>query len=196
MRYRKIAPVVLVCLSFLVLPAWSFSEVKISLKNGRDIIADSCREVKGKLVCEKMGGTFEIEQKDIQGVKEITILRENIYEKPSQEAAPGQEGKKEGEGMPDSHGNNSEKPSALINENKIRLDRINQRKLELGGEREELLRERERLQQEIKKADVYLPTEKFNALQKKSDDLDSRIKKFSSELKALNEEETGLRRGL
>ena len=59
----------------VVFPLAAMSEVKISLKNGRDIIADSCRDSKDKLICEKMGGTFEIDQKDILDIKGITIER-------------------------------------------------------------------------------------------------------------------------
>lgn len=196
MRCWQVISVVLVPLSCIVFPAWSFSEVKISLKNGRNIIADSCRDTKDRLICEKMGGTFEIEQQDILDVKWITIERESSrHEDLAQEAAPVEEQKKESGEMTDARAEDPEKPPALTSEGKIKLARITQRKLELKGEREELLRERELLQQEIKKADASLTIEKFNALQKKSDDLDARIKKFSSELKALNEEESGLLRG-
>jgi len=53
----------------VVFPRAAMSEVKVTLNNGREIIADSCRETGGRLVCEKMGGSFEIEKKDILDVK-------------------------------------------------------------------------------------------------------------------------------
>ena len=79
----------------VVFPPAAMSEVMISLKNGRDIIADSCRDSNGKVICEKMGGNFEIEKKDILNIKGITIKHEKTNESPVPETVPGGEVQKE-----------------------------------------------------------------------------------------------------
>ena len=78
----------------VVFPPAVMSEVKISLKNGRDIIADSCSDSKDSLVCEKMGGTFEIEKKDILEYRGITIKHEQMDESPVPEPVPEEKTKK------------------------------------------------------------------------------------------------------
>ena len=59
----------------VIFPPAAMSEVKITLKNGRDIIADSCTDSDGKLTCYKSDGTFRIDKKDILDMKTITIER-------------------------------------------------------------------------------------------------------------------------
>jgi len=190
----------------VVVPPAAFSEVKISLRNGREIMAESCSESKDRLTCQKMGGTFEIEKQDILDFRSTTIKHEKAYEGPVPGPVPGGEGQKEANKATTGTQDPARPGEGVLirganPEQEIRLDRINQRKLELVEEREKLQRGREQLQQEIKQNDAALTTtdnmttEKFRELQKKANDLDSRIIKFSSELKALNEEETSLLRG-
>jgi len=54
-RSMQISVIIIFSL-LVVFPQAAMSEVKVTLKNGRDIIADSCTESKDKLVCVKMGG--------------------------------------------------------------------------------------------------------------------------------------------
>lgn len=88
-----------------------------------------------------------------------------------------------------------------------RLDQIRERKIQMKAEREALLREREELQKEIHKAEADFPQKisrslentaltTYESLKQKLAALDARTEKFSSELKALNEEEQGLLEGL
>ena len=192
MRHITTIILLLLALSFLSLPVLSSAEVKILLKNGREIIADSCWNQKDKLICEKMGGTFEVEQKDIQAVKNLTIQRENMRENPAHETAPGEEGKKSGGEMPDVRVEDPKKPSALTTENNIRLDRLNQRKRELIADRERLIQDREKLNEEFKKQGDMLTSEAFDLFQKRFKEVDARVNSFNAEVKEINTEEQAI----
>ena len=141
-----------------VFPLTALSEVKITLKNGRDIIADSCSDSKDRLVCEKMGGTFEIDQKDILNIKGITIERSEQVpeEKKEQEAAAG--GKVPVEPEADLKGTEKQPQGNVIKdigpEDVKRLDQITQRKLVLQQEREKLIKERQQLHDDVKNMEV------------------------------------------
>lgn len=188
-----------VCLlSCIVLPCPSTAEVKVILKNGRMIVADGCRNVKDNLICEKLGGTFEFAREDILDVKEMTLQRDNVRVNSAKESTLGTEEQKETLKSANKSDNGAKPKEGVFkgagSEREKRLEQITQRKTELKTEREALLREREDLQQERTNNSYSLRHNrvKFNALRQKSADLDSRIEKFGSELKALNEEETGL----
>jgi chromosome segregation ATPase len=165
----------------VVFPLAAMSEVKISLKNGRDIMADSCSDSKDRLVCEKLGGTFEIEKKDILETRGITIEHENINESPVPETVPVGEGQKE-----------ADKSSAK------RLDEITRRKLELKQEREKLSKEREQLRHDAKKMSTLYtyPQEQADELNKRISDIEERINRFNEEVKKLNAEESSIIEGL
>jgi molecular chaperone DnaK (HSP70) len=202
MRYRKIVPVVLVFFTFLVLPAWSFSEVKISLKNGREIIADNCRDTKGKLVCEKMGGSFEIDKKDVLETKGITIERSGLSGSQTQPAEPEPADSNKGTGKKSSDAKDSTKPAegVLIKgaspEAEKRLDQITKRKLELMPERDKLIQEQQKLLDDVKDTGMIKKQEQLDAIKKRIADLEQRIKQFNEEAKKLNEEENRIIEGL
>ncbi len=175
----------------MLLHSTSAAEVKVILKNGRVIVADSCRNVKDNLICEKLGGTFEFALKDMLDVKEMTLQRDNVRINSADESgylAKPQEGVFKG----------------ADSEREKRLEQITQRKTELKAEREALLREREDLQQEVNESNDRMAKRSLNTVQQRSGialqqslrqrsaDLYSRIEKFGSELKSLNEEEAGL----
>jgi len=175
MRRLKTFPLVLVFLSFFVLPSLSFPEVKISLKNGREIIADRCRDAKDKLICELMGGNFEIEKKDISNLKEITVKKREITPEPGGGAAVEK----------NAGGAVSEDKKAGYQK---RLDEINQRKRELVSVREGLTKEREKLNAEfLRQGDVLRP-EVFDSFQKRFNEIDAKINSFNQENSRLNEE--------
>jgi hypothetical protein len=176
------------CLLFLavtvisVFSSFSLAAVRIELKNGGTIIADECRESDGKLLCYKMGGTFEIEKRDIASMKE-TSARERIEE---EEASPSiQPEAKEGAAETD-RGTGIEHRGA---EARKRLEQITERKRALQPEREKLLREREELREEVKKAPDWMTTDKYDDLKKKISALDEKIGGFNDEVKQLNQEE-------
>jgi len=179
-----------------VFPRAAMSEVKISLKNGRDIIADSCSESKDMLVCQKMGGTFEIEKKDILDFRNINITHEKMNENPVPETVPLGEGQKEADkstaGTKDSATTGE---GVLIRganpEQEKRLDEITRRKLELKQERDKLIEDREQLQQDVKKMSTLYTysQEQADGINKRISDVEERINKFNEEVKKLNEEE-------
>lgn len=192
---------------FMVLHSPAAAEVTVILKNGRVIVADSCRNAKDNIICEKLGGTFEFSRKDILDVKEITLQRDNGRVSSVPESASGaEELKNSTKSVGAGHVEKSQEGVLRGTDSgqETRLKQITQRKLELKAEREALLRERETLQQEVNEANDRLAIKTLNAIQRKSGithreslrqrsaDLDSRIEKFSSELKSLNEEEAGL----
>ena len=195
MRYWTTVTVILVLLSFFVLPVRSFSEVKISLRNGRDIIADSCRDTKDKLICEKMGGTFEIEQKDILDVKGITIERSPSQQVPEentgQEAASGQKVPVQPEA--DLKGIEKQPGGELVKglkpEEEERLEQINQKKRAYQTERQLLINERQQLHEDVKNTDMIKTQEQFDAIKKRISDLETRINTFNEDVRKLNDEE-------
>ena len=195
MRYWTTISVVLVLWSFFVLPVRSFSEVKISLRNGRDIIADSCRDTKDKLICEKMGGTFEIEQKDILDVKGITIERSPSQQVPEentgQEAASGQKVPVQPEA--DLKGIEKQPGGDLVKglkpEEEERLGQINQKKRAYQTERQLLINERQQLHEDVKNTDMIKTQEQFDAIKKRISDLETRINTFNEDVRKLNDEE-------
>ena len=195
MRYWTTVTVILVLWSFFVLPVRSFSEVKISLRNGRDIIADSCRDTKDKLICEKMGGTFEIEQKDILDVKGITIERSPSQQVPEentgQEAASGQKVPVQPEA--DLKGIEKQPGGDLVKglkpEEEERLGQINQKKRAYQTERQLLINERQQLHEDVKNTDMIKTQEQFDAIKKRISDLETRINTFNEDVRKLNDEE-------
>ena len=182
--------------SLVVFPLEAMSEVKVSLKNGRDIIADSCSDSKDRLVCEKLGGTFEIEKKDILDTRGITIEHEKRDERPVPDPVPLGEGRKEADkstaGTKDSAKPGEGAPiRGESPEQEKRLDEITRRKLELKEEREKLSKEREQLRQDAKKMGTLYtyPQEQADAINKRISDVEERINRFNEEVKKLNEEE-------
>jgi len=185
MRFCRIFLLPLLCSTFILFPGLSFSEVKISLRNGREIIADRCRDSNGKLICEKMGGSFEIEKKDVSNLKEIRVKRQVISPEP-------------GEGVSGEKQISDEKSAGeAAGEDKKagfqkRLDEINQRKRELVSMREGLTQERERLNAEfLRQGDVLRP-EVFDSFQKRFREIDAKINSFNQENRKLNEEERAI----
>jgi len=178
----------------VVFPLTAMSEVRISLKNGRDIIADSCRDSKDRLVCEKLGGTFEIEKKDILDFRGITIKHEKKNESPVPEPVPGGEGRTDAD-KSTAGAKDSAKPGegALIRganpEQEKRLDEITQRKLELKQEQDKLGKDREQLQLDANNMGMIYTQEQFDGIKKRISDVDERINGFNEEVKKLNEEE-------
>jgi len=187
----------------LVFPLAAMSEVKITLKNGRDIIADSCSDSKDRLVCEKLGGTFEIEKKDILETRGITIEHGKMNESQVPEPATSGEGRKEAD-KSTAGTKDSAKPGegALINaaspEQEKRLGEITRRKLELKEEREKLSKERKQLRQDAKKMSTLYtyPQEQADEINKRISDVEERINRFNEEVKKLNAEESSIIEGL
>ena len=193
MRYWTTISVVLVLWSFFVLPVRSFSEVKISLRNGREMMADSCRETKDRLICEKMGGTFEFDKAEIIKTENITIERStSTLDSPPDTPVPVPEREKPkagGNGKTDAKANADAKIGGLTPEQAKRIAEIEKKRSEFTIEREKLMQERQQLHEEVKAAGVISSgSEKYGEIQKKISDLDARINTFNDQVNKLNEE--------
>lgn len=176
------------------LPMLSSAEVKVTLKNGREIIADSCREAKGKLICEKIGGSFELEKMDVLDFRRTTIRYVEMPENSAAEPDSATEGQKEAAKAVDGakNGANPEEGVLIRGANpdqEKRLDQIMQRKLELRSERGKLSGEREQLHQDVKEMGMIYKQEQFDGIKKRIADVEGKIGRFNEEVKGLNEEE-------
>ncbi len=195
MRYRKSVSTVIVFLSFFVLPVPSFSEVKIFLSNGRVIMADSCRDTKDKLICEKMGGTFAFDKAEIMKTENITIERSTTTEvspADTQASDVKQEAPQTGEVKSEVRTNAEAGTGSFTPEQTKRIDEIEKKRSEYTAEREKLAKEREQLHAEVKAVGVIQTQAKYDEIQKKISDLDIRIKAFNDSVNKLNEEISGL----
>ena len=177
-----------------LIPAYASGEVRITLKNGRSLVADSCKEVNGRLLCKMREGTMEIPLQDVAGTKEVkggTGRSEQRFETgdtgEERESPEGSAGQKKVVPLP---GGSGEPLNGLSPEQSKRLAEINQRKAELNLERENLIRDRERLYEDIKKTGVVRTQEQFDAIKKRISELESRIIRLNDEVKKLNDEES------
>jgi len=193
---------VLIIFSLLVVfPQAAMSEVKVTLKNGRDIIADSCSDLKDRIVCVKMGGTFEVQKKDIKDFRSITIKNKEISESPVAEPVPVGEVQKEADKSAAGTKDPAKQGETVLTrganpEQEKRLDQINQRKLELKAEREKLSKDREQLNQDVKAMGTIYKQEQFDEITRRISDVEDRVNRFNEEVKKLNEEEAGIIEGL
>jgi len=187
MRRIRIFPLLFFLSVFLVLPVVrSQADVRVELKNGGSITADSCRESDGRLVCTRMGGFFEIEKADIAGIREIRGGSSEYSVEPSPDIS-GTDTKPARTG---NAGNvTSDSPESREKAAFRRLEEIKRRKLELKNQREKLLAEREQLQADLKKAPDWMTVKQFDELTKRNADIDGRIKGFNEEVTALDQEE-------
>jgi len=195
----KTAHALILTVAFLILvPALSPAEVKVTLKNGRSFIADFCREAKGKMVCDVRGGTMEVPRSDVAGIREVHVQRESfsIEEEPEPEAsaeekrAPEtpQAEKKEAPSKP----GEGRLITGLTPEQTKRIDAISARKAVLKPQREELIREREQIHEDVKNAGVVRTQEQIDAIADRIIDLEARINSFNKEIEDLNDEEDAL----
>jgi len=74
----------------------------------------------------------------------------------------------------------------------MRLEQIRQRKSELVAERERLVNERRKLQEDIKDAADWMPVKQFEELKRRNEVLDEKIRAFNEEATSLAEEEKRL----
>ena len=196
----RTARTLILAAAFLILiPAWSPAAVKVTLKNGRSFIADFCRGVNGKMVCDMQGGTTEIPRKDIAGIREVSV---QIKSPEEEEAAPEPEAaaeeKKTSEGQGEEKKEVSGQPregrfvTGLTLEQTKRLDVISARKAVLKPQREKLIREREQIHEDVKNAGVVRTQEQIDAIADRVIDLEGRINSFNKEIQQLNDEEDAL----
>ncbi len=179
---------------FLFLPSLVFAGVKIELKNGRTIIADSCEDTGASLACSKMGGTFDIEKKDIEKIREVSGGSTDDEVAPDGTDATQEtgQGKKEPDGRDNGDRTKGAPAGAGVTGDAGRLEEIKKRKLEMAPERERLLKERQELQEDMKKAPDWMPVNQYEELQKRNAELDEKIKKFNEEVGGLDRQEKNI----
>jgi len=169
--------------------------VMITLKNGKVLIADACREFGSKLRCDMPNGVVEFERQNIESTKEIKIVKRFAAEpQPTTGIAPGTD-KKDESGktavnakMPAQRGN-GRFSSSLTPEQIKRLHQITERKTILKPEREKLIKEREQLHEDVSRMGTIRSQEQYDSLKKKISDLETTITNFNTEVQKLNEEE-------
>jgi hypothetical protein len=177
---------------FLLLPALSSSEMKITLKNGRSIIADDCRQINGKYLCDIAGGTVELDRKEIESMKEVKIERRVVIDRQPDASPEGETGKK-GQGKDASPmqtpAGEERGVRGLSPEQAKQLDQINEKKVAMRAERDRLIKERDQLHQDVKNAGVVRNQEQFDAIKNRISELEKKINGFNDEVNKLNAEE-------
>lgn len=169
--------------------------VMITLKSGKVILADACTKFGSLLSCDMPGGAVELEQEDIESIKEIKIVQRFTPE--PQPTAAGTD-KKDESGKTAANANSSAQPGDgklvrdLTPEQIKRLDEIVERKTVLKPERERLIKEREQFHEDVKNMGMIRKQGQINDLQKRIDGLEAKINAFNDEVKKLNEEESGI----
>jgi hypothetical protein len=199
-RSLQITTLIILALS-LVFPQAALSEVRIYLNNGRDIVADGCSDSEGKLVCEKEGGTFEVDKKDVLKVKGITIERAPSQQVSEEKAGGKAESGEKGPAKPQADMKAAEKQpegeliKGLKPEEEEQLDQINRKKQKMKDERESLIKERDKLYEDVKNTSMTRTQAQFNEIKNRNKDLETRINAFNDEVKKLNEEEKDIIEG-
>ena len=185
---------VLFIFSLALLPSLTFAGVKIELKNGRTITADSCEDAGGVFMCSRMGGTFDIEKKDIVKISEKTGGSEDYDAVPdgADTLQQADQEKKDG-GKKDDGDQMKEAPTGggAPNVDSRAADR-RRRRAELSAEYEALMKEREQLQEDLKKAPDWLPVNRYQDLQRRNAELNVKIRKYTEEVDRLNREEKNI----
>jgi hypothetical protein len=192
MRAAYISGVLLPLALVLTAPAGSLADVRIQLRNESAIIADECQDQIDRYVCFKMGGTFEIEKKDIVSIKNITVRSQGVPVTELQNKTSGSQPaqlKQNGSGE-----EAAKKGGAGQTQDKIAAppDPFAEKALELQTEREKLVKEKQQIQEEIKNAPIGITAFQINDLNRRNAELDEKIRKFNEEARRLMEEDKKL----
>ncbi len=177
------------------LKAEGINGVMVTLKSGKIIMANACREFGSQLRCDMPDGVVEVERKDIESIKEIKIVKRfAVAPQPTAATAAGTD-KKDESGKASATANLPAQPgngklvSDLTPEQIKRLDQITERKTILLPERERLIKEREQLHEDVKNMGMIRKQAQYDDLKRRIADLDVKIIGFNDEVKKLNEEE-------
>jgi hypothetical protein len=196
MEIMRVLFIFFVFAALACMPSLSYSDVKVTMTNGREIIADTCEEEDGQLVCTKMGGTFNIEKKDVGSIKKIKGGENEPFSKEPASPVPAEPEKKTDDTPGASRADKGKPVAGGQAEAMKRLEEITQKKRELSSEREKLVKERERLDEDLKKAPDWMPTNQYEELSKRNEQFKEKMKLFNEEAGRLNEEEKRIVEGL
>jgi len=176
--------------TYLLLGGPAFGEIKVTLKNGNEIIADECRSDGDILICYKIGGSFEIEKVDIASTANITIKeRYMAVEEETEKTAPekAEPPKKDAEGGAVS----DSKASGASEKSQGRTPVDNEAAAGLLAEREKLVLEQKKVQEDVKNAPIYMNQVQFNELKRRNDEIEEKIKAFNVRAKQFSGEDKG-----
>lgn len=177
----------------LLVPSFAMAQVKISMKNGMDIFAEECREESDRLVCYKMGGSFEIEKKDIRAVKNVSPGGEVMQDIRREDAASagakdqGKKGENNKQAVAKKEGTSASGTVSSVD--KKAADADAQKMQALQSEREKLVKERQQLQEDIKKAPDWMSSKQYDELNKRNVELEDKIKKYNEDAGKLTEQD-------
>ncbi len=190
MKHRALSASRLIVLaSVTAFPCISLGEVQINLKNETSIRADECREENDRLVCFKMGGSFELEKRDVLSVQNRSGRLAPVPDADRSAAEITTEAdshakaadRTDGAALPAGTGPASADPATSS-------DTLAQKRLSLQAERESLLRERQKIRDDIKNAPDWMPANQYNELSRRNTELDTRIRRFNEEAGKLSEQ--------
>jgi len=179
----------------------AYAGTRITMKNGRTFVVGECNETKTSLTCEMYGGMIELDKSDIESIEGVKYTPGYYEDGPSQDEPSSPEGKTETSGQKKPEGGAAQPDSqdgkavrGLTPDQLKRLGQINQRKAELGTEREKLVQERNKLNEETQSKMVRTQSQ-YEAWKGRITDIENRISSFNEEARKLNEEEAGLTSG-
>lgn len=174
------------------------ADVKITLRNGRAIIADTCREQGALYHCQRENGQFDIPKTD------IVKMQQGTFSSPSESAVkadePG-EGRDKTEAAQETKtaletkaaaGAAAGKAAAATQEQDKRIDTLEMQRALLAAERDKLMQDREKLHEEVKAAGMIRSREILDSLQKKIEEMDTRVKDFNVKVEQLNSQISAL----
>jgi len=184
----------MICGAFILLlvPSLAMAQVKIMMKNGMDIFAEECREETDRLVCYKMGGSFEIEKKDIRSVKKVSSGGEVMQDiRREDTASPEKSGQvKEGAtGKEAATAKNGGSATGKTTSGDKAAEADAQKARQLQAEREKLVKEKQQLQEDIKKAPDWMSSKQYEELNKRNVELEDKIKRYNEDAGKLTEQD-------
>lgn len=196
MEFMRVLSMLFIFSALVCAPSLSYSDVKVTLTNGREIIADMCEEEGGQFVCAKMGGTFNIEKKSVGSIREMKSDRNGSSTSGPSSLSPGEPGRKTDDTPNGSHLTNEKVSTGERGDAMKRLKEIAEKKKGLSSERVKLVKEREQLDEDLKKAADWMPVNQYEELNKRNEQFKQKMKLFNEEAGRLNEEEKRIVEGL
>ena len=172
------------------LPAPSFGDVKVDMKNGSSIVADECREEGSNLVCYKMGGSFEIDKKDVQKTENIPAGRSGYSETGETDTAGSEKAQQTHQDGTKTDGAVKGEGTVSKADGKDALKTVDPRAeelLSLQAERERLVKEKKQLEDDMKNAPGHMADYQFNELNRRNAAMDAQIKQFNEKARQLTE---------
>lgn len=176
---KRVIHLIIISLAFIFIYSPVFAGYKIYLKNGNVIIAEDIKEVGNELKIYYSAGEISFDRKEIEKIVKTSSSGRDVFfsEEPSGEKVekPKQEEIKGGE-------QNRE-------DIKDRLLEISKRKEEMMAEKERLDNEQRQFNEDLKKEGRLMSIRKNREFERRASELEEKIKKFNEELENLNQEE-------